>query len=58
MLIFRWLATLLLLASAVSFAFYLGTVPAQLGPVRPPDDCMIWRHAYRVREATRDAKQP
>lgn len=24
MLIFRWLATLLLLASAVSFAFYLG----------------------------------
>lgn len=25
MLIFRWLATLLLLASAVSFAFYLGT---------------------------------
>lgn len=25
MLIFRWLATVLLLASAVSFAFYLGT---------------------------------
>lgn len=25
MLIFRWLATLLILASAVSFAFYLGT---------------------------------
>lgn len=25
MLIFRWLATLLLLASAVSFVFYLGT---------------------------------
>ncbi|MBB6183619.1 glycosyltransferase family 39 protein [Oleiagrimonas soli] len=40
------------------FAFYLGTVPAQLGPVRPRDDCTIWRHAYRIREATRDAKQP
>lgn len=25
MLIFRWLATLLILASALSFAFYLGT---------------------------------
>jgi hypothetical protein len=25
MLIFRWLATLLVLASALSFAFYLGT---------------------------------
>ena len=25
MLIFRWLATLLILASALSFAFYMGT---------------------------------
>ena len=29
MLIFRWLATLLILASALSFAFYLGTGKAQ-----------------------------
>ncbi|GAB3036522.1 glycosyltransferase family 39 protein [Oleiagrimonas citrea] len=35
------------------FAFYAGTVPAQLGPIRPRDDCVIWRHAYRTREAAR-----
>lgn len=29
MLIFRWLATLLILASALSLAFYLGTGKAQ-----------------------------
>jgi hypothetical protein len=29
MLIFRWLASLLLLASAVSFAFYVGTGQAR-----------------------------
>ncbi|WP_201742891.1 hypothetical protein [Comamonas fluminis] len=29
MLIFRWLATLLILASALSFAFYLGTGKVQ-----------------------------
>ncbi len=29
MLIFRWLASLLILASALSFAFYIGTGKAQ-----------------------------
>ncbi len=31
MLIFRWLAALLILASALSFAFYLGTGKAHYG---------------------------
>lgn len=29
-------------------AFYAGTVPAHLGPVRPRDDCTIWWRAYQA----------
>ncbi len=32
-------------------AFYVGRVPAQMLPARPRDDCPIWMHAYRTREA-------
>jgi hypothetical protein len=34
-------------------AFYRGTVPAHLLAGEPRDDCLIWRHAFRTREAAR-----
>jgi 4-amino-4-deoxy-L-arabinose transferase-like glycosyltransferase len=36
-------------------AFYAGRVPPRLLPARPRDDCPIWMHAYRSREAARQA---
>lgn len=39
-------------------AFYSGVVPGELLPARPRDDCPIWMHAYRTREAARRGRTP